>query len=732
MGAPSQPGGSQVTVDSPGDLREVAPVPGALQFTPVQFTPIQFQPVDLDQSLPLESSRNGNVFNDRFNAQLSWYLPGFELAPDPDASFAFAAGGGQTGADGNPYYEASLTLTLAKVEPADVTAYRTANPSQQLQEIPLTAISVELTTTANDPQTGQPEQSIYTATATNEADGNLTLTFGPIVGTHVLVAYSNLQNGGATLGLSAQFRVWRALRVFRPVWPPIRVPVDPVRQPGQPIIPGRPRPLPQAMLAPVGTPIFDPGRGPIRLPPRPLPPRPLPPQPEPTYTIAVDPYTQPFDLSTKYAAPVYARSYTIKDSNGIRSIVSINDLKNFNSSGTDFTEFTALGDIQQRFPTFSRLYIGGQSRKVIAVPTAYGIVRGKNGTAAQCQALLDSTAGGGGAAKFQFSFVLGPVISPFDFFALQAALATNPQSQNCTLALPQRLDTTQPMMVSTPFQSSVTYTAGLQPNLFQLDVAITDGSVTGSAVANANLFIKQLSTTVAPYLSGSFGIVLDDAYPHPVTASVVVNLNETSGSDEISYSVTADGSVIQLLNVSPLDLQVSQYAIINGTSAPAKSLNQKIPAQQGFTLSDKPSSSAVSLLVDRTLALESPFTKDALQRYVTFSTQDVQTVNYQLGVVANGVNFAAMGIAEIDIAITIPSLPTVTVPSSKLMPLSLASNTVINLPIQNAITSLSAVIAFTVKPVDTTKASVPFTVMNDFVEQPVYVLESSSIPPFPA
>ena len=133
--------------------------------------------------------------------------------------------------------------------------------------------------------------------------------------------------------------------------------------------------------------------------------------------------------------------------------------------------------------------------------------------------------------------------------------------------------------------------------------------MTGSAVANANLFLNQLSTTVEPYLSGSFGIVLDDAYPHPVIASVVVNLNDTSGSDELSYSVAADGSAIQLNNVSPLDLEVSRYAIVNGTSAPPESLNQEILAQQTFTLSDKVSSPGVALLVDRTLALESPFTR---------------------------------------------------------------------------------------------------------------------------
>jgi hypothetical protein len=722
MGAPSPPGGLQITANPPGGLRQVEHVSG-LQF----ITPIKFITIDVNQNLPLESSRNGNVFNDRFNAQLSWFLPSYDLAPDIDASFSFAATGGQPAADGSPYYQATITLTLGMVEPPDVTAYRAANPSMQLQEIPLTGISVDLTTTANDPQTGQPQTSVYTAAAAANADGSLTLTFGPIVGAHVVVAYSNLQAGGATLSLTAQFEVWRLLRIVRPVRPPIRVIGTPIR--GTPVLEGRPRPLPEVAFEPVGSPIFSPVRFPILV----QQPQPQPqPEPQPTYETASDPYALTLPLAQKYDAPGYAPAYTITDTNGVRPIVSINDLKNFNSSGSDYTEFTALGNVTQLFPSFSRLYIGGHSRTIIAVPAAYGIVRSKNGTAAQCQALLDSTAGGSGAAKFQFAFVLGPVISPFDLFALQAALATNPQSQNCTLVLPQRLDSSQPMTLSTPFQSSVSYTAGLQPNTFQLDVDVTDGSVTGSAVANANLFLKQLSTTVEPYLSGSFGIVLDDAYPHPVIASVVVNLNDTSGSDELSYSVAADGSAIQLINASPLDLEVSRYAIISGAIAPAESLNQKILSQQTFTLSDKASSPGVALLVDRTLALEDPFTKEALQRYVAFITQDVQNVNYQIGIVANGVNFAAMGIAEIDIAITIPSLPTVAVPNSTLTALSLASNTVITLPIQNAITSLSAVVAFTVKAVDTTKASVQFTVTNDFVDQPVYVLESSSIPPFQA
>ncbi len=709
--------------------------PGLLQVgrVPIQgvkFITGVFNPVDLEQNLPLESTQNGNLFTDRFNPQLSWYLPTYQLAPDIDASFAFGAGSQGIDSDGNPYYQATITLTLDKVEPPDVTAFRAANPAQQIQEIPLTGITVMLTTTANDPHSGQVQQSVYTAAIGADASGNLTLTFNSLLGAQVLVAYSNLQGGGASLALAAQYQVWREVRVFHPpiFHPPIgiidRPPIErpPIQRP--PIEIGRPPILAKLAVMPV-RPIF-----PIR--PIPTPPDPEPNPPQLTYVTATDNFSLSLPLGQKYAAPGYARSFTITDSDGTRPIVSINDLKNFDTSQSEFSEFTGLGNVGSQFPSFSRLYIGALSRTIVAVPAAYGILRSKDGTAAQCEALLDSTAGGSGAAKFQFAFLLGPVVSPFDLLALQIALAANSQSQNCTLTLPQRLDTSQPMSLATPFQSSVSYTAGSQPGTFQLDAVISDGSVTGSAVANANLFLKELSTTVEPYLSGSFGIVLDDAYPHPVIASVVVNLNETAGSDEISYTVAADASSIQLVNPSPLDLEVSRYAIVSGNAAPPETLNQELPAQQSITLSDKPASATVSLIVDRTLALEDPFTKQALQRYVAFVTQDVQNVNFQIGVVASGVDFNAMGIATIDIAITIPSLPSVSVPGSSLSALSLASNSVITLPIENAITTLPAVIAFTVSPVDSSQSTVQFTETNDFVDQPVYVLQPASIPPFPA
>ena len=714
---------------SPG-LLQIARVPvQGLQFTTVT----ESNPVAADQNLPLESTRNVDIFTDRFNPQLSWYLPGYQLAADIDATFTFAATEQPIDTTGNPSYQATITLTLSRVDPPDVTQFRTADPTAQIEEIPLTALAATLTTTASDPQTGQPQQSVYPAAIASDVSGNLLLTFNTLQGAQVLVAYYNLQSGGAALNLSAQFEVWRAQRIFRPIPRPIPLPIDPtpidptpvrpvptpVRPEPLPVRPlppsrqGDPRPLPNAVA--IQGPVFETGQFPV-----------LQTIPEIIYVTASDPFTVALPLAQKYAAPGYATSFTVSDPHGLRPILSINDLKSFNVNQTEFSEFTALGDVSGQFPSFSRLYIGRTSRTIVAVPAVYGIVRSKNGTAAQCDAQLDSTAGGSGAAEFHFAFGLGPIMSPFDWFALKTALASNPQSQGFTLILPQQLDSSQPMTLATPFQSSVKYTAGAL-STFELTVDIVDGSVIGSAVANANLLLDQFSSTVET-LSGSFGITLDDAYPHPVMVNVVVNLGQTSGTDDISFSIAADGSSIQLVNTSRLDLAVSRYAIVSGSTVTPENLNQTIPAQQSLALSDKLSSTAVTLLVDRTLALENPLSKEDLQKYVSINMVDDANVNFQLSIVA-GFTFTAMGIQEIDIVITIPSMPNIVPPSSTLTALSFSSNAVISLPFESAITSLPAVIAFTVKPVGAGSA-VNFTVNNDFVSQPVYVLESSIIPPF--
>jgi hypothetical protein len=643
-------------------------------------------------NLPLESTHKGNMFLDRFNPKIGWYLPTFNLAADVDAAFSFAATQAGIDASGNPYNQGIVTLGLNKVVPPDLAAFKAANPTVTMREIPLTGLVANFATTAMDAQSGQIERSTSTAVIKMGADGKALLTINTLLGAHVLVAYNNLQNGGATLTLSAQYQVWR----LAPTVSPLRI------MPGHSVAP----PAPQAVhAAPVhAAPVHaasahaaSPGLRivagkPVASPP--TVPKPAP----PNYLVANDSFAVLLNLGNKFAATGYATAYTVKDAGGLRPILSIDDLQNFNKKQSQYSEFTALGDVSARFPSFSRLYIGALSRTIVAVPSAYGIVRSKDGTAAQCQALLDSSATGSGACKFQFAFLLGPVISPIDLFALQTALASNPQSAGCELALPNRLDSTKPALLSTPFQSSVTCTVGTPPShTFSLAVEIVDGSVTGAAVANANLFIKQITSALEPFLSGSIGIALDDAYPHPISADVVLNLNATSGSDEIAYSIGSDGA-IELVNNSPLDLQIARYAVVQGAAAPPQALDKQIPSKQSLVLSATAPSRTVSLLVDGSLALENPLTKEHISRYLSFVAQDVQDVNFQLAVVAQGLDFS--------------------------------TNAQISLPIQLAVSTLPGTITFTVEAKDSKLSSVCFTVTNDFIDQPVYVLQRSSILPF--
>jgi hypothetical protein len=67
------------------------------------------------QNIPDVGTQNGNLFVDRFDSALHWYVPHFALADTPDSSFSFAAT--QTpelDSQGNPFRKARLNLSLKK------------------------------------------------------------------------------------------------------------------------------------------------------------------------------------------------------------------------------------------------------------------------------------------------------------------------------------------------------------------------------------------------------------------------------------------------------------------------------------------------------------------------------------------------------------------------------------------------------------------------------------------
>jgi hypothetical protein len=667
--------------------------------------------------LPAAAGQAGNVFPDRSATNVAWYLPAFAPADDPDTAFSLAAAQSGVDASGNPFNRAVLRLGIKKIQPPDVVAYAAKNPSMQLREIPLIDLSATLTTVATSAQTGAAQSTAVGATLAPGAGGDFILTVPALLGSAVIVTYENLKNGGAVLTLTATYSVWRTA-VVRPIgWNPVaHPPAGPF--PGE--IPHPVQPIRRVPVMQLAQPVHD--MQPIAAPP--------------VATIgseAVQAFSSAIPLGTTYAGAAYASAYTITDTSGTHAIVSAADLTSYQQPQSEFIAFTALGEVAQTYPSFAALYIGLLSRTIVAVPARYGIVRSSAGTAATCAALLDSAAGSSNACTFEFSFVLGPVVSPIELLQLTADLAANPASHDCSVTLPAQLDARVAPAVATPFQTAVSCFAGTQPQTFALSVNIADAP--GSpAVANANLFIEQLTASVQPYLVGRFGIKLDDAFPQPIDVAAVLNFAVTSGSDDVRWSIDAASETLTLSNASPLDLTIGRYAIASGASIDVTASSQALPAHASANLgavAGLAGAAPASVLVDRTLALESPLTKAAMTRYLALQVQDVQAVQYQIGVLAGGIGFAARGIASLTVVVTCDDLPQISIPALTLTALDQSAGATLQLPVQYALTALNATVACTVHG-PAQQPPVTFTRTNDFIASPVLVLADGDIPGFPA
>jgi len=734
------------TITSPLHIPQVDFMRVAATSLHLQATP---QVLTTDEpDLPLANTQTGNVFKDQ-KPDIVWYLPAFQLVDDVDAAFAFTASPSGAGVDaaGNPYYAATISLGLKKVLPDDVKPYNVLGSTTKLKEIPLNQRAATLTIASNDPVTGQPKPTAYPGTVTDAADGGLTLTFKTVLGVGVIIAYENLKNGGATVALTANYDVVRPQRIIfhLPIGVISRPPIGVVGQPhnlaalpvvahvgpaliarGGPDLPEPVRPI--APVRPIG-PI-----GPIRVPPHPVdgngddpPPSTTP---APNFIRSSQQFNASLPLGSKFGSVGYALKFTVSDGTTTKAITSVDDLKSFNTQQSEFSEFTALGDVSIKYPSFERLYIGALSRVIVAVPARYGILRGGDGTAAVCRAVLDPS-GATGAAKFEFAFTLVPVISPIELVQLSKDVSANPASRDCTVTLPKRLDAAGFSTVATAFQTSSTFSPGDRLSSFALAVEISDAGGAALAVANANLFIKQLVASVEPYLTGRIGLKLDDFYKESVDADVVLNFAVTGGSDEIAYRVDATSGSIDLTNTSPLDLSLSRYAIVDGVKIDVQTFAQPLLAGKGLTLPTAATGASPSILVERTLQLESPMTKTATARYLQFQVQDVQAVQYQMAVFAADVDFSGRNITQIDVAITLDDLPSVSVPSFSLTALNRQGSQQVAIPIMNALSSLKATVSFTAHFVDTTKPPLQFTLANDFIDTPALLLKNSQIPPTP-
>ena len=672
------------------------------------------------ESLPLESSRSGSVFSDRFDPTVGWYLPALAPAGDPDPGFAFAATvAGVDASSGDPFDTASVTMTVQVSEPPDLAAARATAPTVTYRPIPMDGLSVSWSLVGKDPL-GADQTLTIPMTVVVADPGALTLT-GSLVGASVVVAYENLVSSGtASLVATSSYRAWREWQ------PPIRW------FPGG----GFPGRLPEASLVaapslevrqllPVAT--LD---GPQReIPLREVPIRrvpiddPDPTPPEPVWTASVDPRSDTLALGTRYGHDVYRSRFTITAASSTRPIIDINDLVSFSSTRSEFRELTSLGDVPTRYPSLRRLYLGQVTGTVVIVPQSYGIIRGRSGTAAACRAVVDDSTTTTSGCRFDFTFALAPVVDPVELAQLAHDLGAIPEAggRALTLTLPTGMDPRTPSSFPTFAGATAHIADGSGPQSVVMTMSVGDTAQI-PAVCNVNTLLSQLASTTTQ-LSGELMVRLDDVYPTPIGTSLVLSLNETSGTDDVSLTSATDGSPsVTVTNAGPVPLLVAAVAAVTPGGPVVAGVDQVLSGGAS-TVVALPEVS-VPTVVRRDLALTNPMPRSQIFDYIDLAVTTVTQVQHPLSYNA-AFDFAAAGVRQLDVITTLTAYPGVAVVALTLTPTHRVDSVHALVPLDVVVSGLAASVQVTVTPVAGSPRTVTLT--TDFVDTPILVITSASV-----
>jgi hypothetical protein len=704
-------------------------------------TGILLNPTLFNQNLPLPvvNTQSGNLFNDRFNPNLRWYLPKYDLAADIDTLFSFAASQSGVDSTGHPFNKGMLTLGLHKSVPDDVQAFQSSDPNFQYQEIPSSNLVASLSTTFTDPNTGQIGNNNYTGQISNAPNGDLQLTFDNIIGPGLIILYNNLQQKGAGILVSFNYDAWLQTGPIRIIFIPIRPrpvlehpvvmrpPVTAMRQAVQtsPTAPVTVHPIAPVTTAP-----------PVTM--RPLPPdppvimRPLPPvtTPQPaTYQRTTMTASFQLSLDNKYIINAYTLKFTIGNDSGVtRPIINQNDLTGFNQPQSEFTELEVFGDIRQKYPSISRLYQGVISRTIMVIPVSYTIVRSTTGLSALCQAVVDSGSGSNDINEFDFTFTLAPDVSPIDMMQLSQDISKNAQLQAYSITLPSFLKEGSTPQLMSLFQSSTQGFNTEQQYFFALGIGIKDQTDNSPAVAAANILLGQLCQDQQPFLLATLSLKLDDNFADPVLANAVLNFHQSKGTDDLTVSVDNNSKTITFLNSSPFDLKISRYALCDDSGVNVVPANLAIKSGQSAPVPFSSSTGTLNIIADSDIDAAGPISKADIEKFITFQTQDVQLTKFTFGVNAASVNFDTLGISQIDVLVSVTDAANISVPQFSLVKLHSVDSSSALVPIQNAITSLLANVLFTVHFTDTSKTNTTVNIQHQFIDNPILILQDQDIP----
>jgi hypothetical protein len=680
--------------------------------------PVTQVPPPLPASLPLTSTRNGNLFQDRNDANLHWYLPDFRLADDVDAGFAFVASQSGQSQGGSPFNKARFTLHLRKFQPDDVAQFAQSNPDAKLQEISLAEMSAQLSTSYKDETTGQEQQKTFAATIEDKGNGDFLLTVDPLLGPTVILVYQDLTRFGTTvINMSASYQAWS--------------------QPGAMYLLARKEPMvestsaPAAMsmrslsaptkAAPVTSHVFAAQSFIKKNMPSGIGQR----SGGDTLVQTSQAWAKQLPIGLKYEQDGYQLKYTVSTDTVINHVIrDDNDLRDFSLSQSEFTELKAI-DLSQ-YPTLSKLYMGVLSRTIVMVPKRYSVLRGRTGCAALCVAVVDSSSASGSRCRFEFDFTIAPEVSRIEAYKIQQEIKSRQELKDYKLKLPDFQQTDPPSTLETQFKSDIHIDQGALPQTFAVTVSIQDQDVQTPAVANANAFIMRLSSSTGADLIGTLNIKLDDGYPQPVLSTIDLNFARTAGSDhEIDIQIVEESSQIKLTNQLPLDLQISSYGLIKGAAITEVPANAVLPANGSLTIPLPADHADLTLAIDAQLLIPQPMAKSDVAKFLDIRTADVQETQYVVAVNGSGIDYNKVDSVEANI--TFSNLPNVAARTLELSKNVHADSTHIVIPLENAVFSLPGTVNLLVRFVDTSASNLSFTLQNDFAAEPVLIVLQSDI-----
>ena len=651
---------------------------------------------------PLADSQQGSIFLDGGGGNLRWYLPAYQIVADPDINFHFLAQQSGVNAQGDPYNTASINIGLQQVVPDDVTAAQKANPALQFKEIPLSGMTITLQMSyhAGD---GSLQQASIPATI-GATDTRMLFIVDGLLGSDVIMAFNELTaTGSATIKLIYSYVVVSVRELLNE--PPVSVPINnpPVLR-NPPIEVGNPRP-------------------PIRL--QPVAPNIVTPRNSDDAVYILRQLTQTsvsIPIGIKYAGPSYRQQFTVTAEGHSEVIVDAAQLKQFDVHESEYSELTVLGDIATKYPSFRALYLGAVSGTVVAIPAAYGIVRGTKGCAAECDAIIDT--GSDSGCQFNMSFTVAPIVDPTDFgrLALDLAAAPSLQGRQLHLTMPSDLDSRTPPTFS-PAIGNASIGVGLKPQTFLLTTSIKDDGST-PAIVKANLFLHQLGTNDTSPLFARVAVRLDDAYPSPVFTQIILNLHNTSGSDDLAVDISNPPNA-SVRNCAPFGLATSNYATQNNTGLTVTPWQTTLAV--GSTTPITISAGTTQLLIDRTLLLPDAITSAVLSQYLAVRAEDVQQVHHVLGINATGIDFPGLGITNINVSASLTNVTGIQIPALSLNPAHKVDNTTVNIPVNFAITGMPTTLTITVTSSNPGKVASQVSINHDFVDEPIFVLTAAAL-----